>query len=137
MSPRINSFKTHLIDKQVEQACREMGLDFETVFLKSAQAEKATAYDAFEWIVMPHAAVSVGRVIHAIPPADRWNDLAWEEWFLLNAKLHHNVLYTSQQPQCTAQFVGELDDPDHPTIVLGRTWYYYTDPDLTPLLLRS
>ena len=39
MNPAIDSFKTLLIDNQVKQACLEMGLDFQTVFIKPATPE--------------------------------------------------------------------------------------------------
>jgi len=130
-------FKGSLLRAGVDKACEEIGLDFEALFLACAKGMDRNPYQEHKWIVMPHSAVKKGRVIHAIPPISQCDDVAWEEWFLLEGKLHHNILYTRKHDRCDGEFPGEADDKDHPGIVLGRKWYYYTDPDLVPLRCRK
>jgi len=126
-----------LLAAGVDKACEEIGLDFDAVFAVGFRDKTSSPYAEYEWIVMPHSLVDKGRVIHTIPPVSKCDDMAWEEWFLLNDKLHHNVLYTKKRELCTGEFHGAPDDEDHPRKVLGQRWHYYTDPDLTPLRFRK
>ena len=133
MGTELEKFREKLIEADVNVACNEIELDFEAIFLEGSKNLTSNPYSEYEWVVMAHSLVSTGRVIHAIPLISQCDDIPWEEWFLLDGKLHHNILYTKKHPQCDGEFPGSIDDKDHPKMVLGNKWYYYTDTNLLPL----
>lgn len=60
MTIALEKFKGKLIKADVHIACKEIGLDFETVFLEGLKTKDSNPYDKYEWAVMPHSLVSTG-----------------------------------------------------------------------------
>jgi hypothetical protein len=133
----VDRFRDKLIEAAVDRACKMMGLDFEETFIRPAEAQQTVPYLEYQWVVAPHSLVKQGQVIHAMPPARERAEYPWEEWFLLDGTLHHNVLYTKKGPETTGVFEGALDDRDHPLMALGRTWHYFTAPSLIPVRFQD
>lgn len=129
----IDRYRNKLIEAAVKRACELMGLDFEETFIRPAKDQMTIPYLDYQWVVASHSRVRQGQVIHAMPPFREIDAYPWEEWFLLGNTLHHNVLYTEKRHETSGVFVGALDDRDHPLMVLGRTWYYFTAPGLVPV----
>ena len=130
-------FKKQLTRAAVDLACSIIGLDFESIFIEPLANKSSNRYQSYQWIVVPHSLVKMGQVIHAIPDISSCNNTAWEEWFLLDNRIYHNILYTSKKEQTTEEFSGEINDTDHPLLVLGYKWYHYTDENLLPLAFQS
>ena len=130
-------FKKLLTRAAVDVACSMMGLDFEATFITPLGVKSSNKYQDYQWLVTPHVLVKTGQIIHAVPDINSCDATAWEEWFLLDGKLYHNILYTVKQERTTNEFPGEIDDKDHPLLVLGRKWYHYTDENLLPLDFQS
>lgn len=126
-------FKTLLTRAAVDAACSMIGLDFEDTFIKPLAEKSANKYQDYQWLVTPHKLVETGQVIHAVPDIDSCDNTPWEEWFLLDGKIYHNVLYTVKKEQTTDEFPGDIDDKDHPLLVLRHRWYHYTDANILPL----
>ena len=127
-------FKKSLIDAGVDKACEKLGFDFEDIFLKDMNFME-DRYKGYKWYVLPHSKVEVA--IHAVPPISKSGILPWEEWFVLEGKKIHNILYTARKEKYDGIFEGSLDDKDHPKEVLGKKWYYYFDSNFTPLLFQN
>jgi len=124
-------FKNMLIESGVEEACKKMNFDFEDIFLKASK-EKINRYKDYTWYVRPHSMVE--QAIHAIPLLSKSDTLPWEEWFVLEGKKIHNILFTEKKDKFEGEFEGKLDDKDHPKEVLGKKWYYFFDTDFEPYM---
>ena len=127
----VEVFVQMLREQGVEQACKEIDLDFAVL----ANAETAEHYAGHQWIVQPNPAVGV--VVNAVPASDLTDSVPWEEWFRVPDGLHHHVLYTAPQPQSQETWQGPPDDLHHPPAVLGRLWHVYNDHDATPALTQQ
>jgi len=134
MSTLRENFKKMLVKKGVDGACEKMGFNFEDIFFKVVDL-KINEYKDYKWYVWPHS--KVGIAIHAIPPLSESDILPWEEWFVLEGKKIHNILFTKKKDKCDGEFEGTLDDKDHPKEVLGKKWYYYLDSVFTPSLFQK
>ncbi len=113
----------------LELAFAGLGLDFRTLF------PTAGAYEAHEWIVK--TVPRFGTIINAVPPDTRIRGLPWEEWYALEGKLRHHVLYLQKPPKHDEIFDAPDHDDIHPPRTLGRKWYVVDDPDMSPVLLRA
>lgn len=128
------NFKKALIDAGVDKACEELGFNFEDIFLKNINFTD-NKYREYKWYVLPHS--KVGLSIHAVPPIAKGDVIPWEEWFVLEGKKIHNILYTKKHQKCDGEFEGSLEDKDHPKEVLGKKWHYYLDSVFTPALFQK
>ncbi len=137
MSQIQQDFKKLLTRAAVDLACSMINLDFEATFIEPLAGKSSNKYLGYQWLVTPHSLVKTGQVIHAIPDINSCNNTPWEEWFLLNNKIYHNILYTGKNERTIDEFSGEINDKDHPLLVLGRKWYHYTDENLLPLAFQD
>ena len=128
------NFKKMLIGVGVDIACKKMGFDFEKNFINPAK-NKIGKYKNYQWYVLTHSKVSL--VINAVPPISKSGTLPWEEWFILDKKKIHNIIFTKKQNKYNGEFIGSMDDKDHPKEVLGMKWYYYFDNCFIPKLFQS
>jgi len=113
----------------LEQAFNRIGLDFRALF------PAVGPYEAHEWLVK--SVPRYGTVINAVPPEDRIRSLPWEEWYRLEGRLHHHVLYLEKPPKHDEIFQAPEHDDIHPPRTLGRSWYVIDDLDMSPVLLRD
>ena len=127
----MSDFEQKLRQAGVDTAALALSLDFE-LFVQSGMA---SAYDNHSWIVTHHP--QIGPVINAIPPLSSTDTVPWEEWFRLEGKLHHHILYRVNKPESTETWQGALDDQFHPPQVLGRLWHVHNDSDSEPILVRK
>jgi len=124
-------FIAMLKKKNIDEAFEKMGFDFMDIFSK-ADEDKVEWYKDYTWYVWPHSLV--GQAVHAVPPLSKSETLPWEEWFILEGKKIHNILFTEKKEKFEGEFEGKLDDKDHPKEVLGMKWYYFFDTDFEPYL---
>ena len=94
----------------------------------------AEFYSNHELIVIDNN--EVGEVINVIPIISRADSIPWEEWFIMDDQIHHQVLFTSKHPKSNMTWEGRLGDKDHPKQVLGIIWHLHNDDNLTPYLNR-
>jgi hypothetical protein len=130
-------FKKLLARAAVDLTCSMINLDFEATFIKPLAGKSLNKYQDYQWLVTSRSLIERGKVIHAIPDINSCNNTPWEEWFLLNNRIHHNILYTVNNERTIDEFSGEIYDKDRPLLVLGRKWYHYTDEDLLPLAFQN
>lgn len=81
----------------VVDACKEMGIDFNTVFVP-AETMLNNPYLRYRWSVSKDE--HGNTVIHALPPEEEMGWTPWERWSLKNNKPIHTewVLYPIKQP---------------------------------------
>jgi hypothetical protein len=116
--------------KELEEAFAGLGLDFGKLF------PCVVAYTGHEWLVK--TIPRVGLIINAVPPdAELGRRQPWEEWYKLEGRLHHHVLYLTQPPKHDEIFQAPEHDDIHPPRTLGKSWYVIEDPDMSPALLRA
>jgi hypothetical protein len=113
----------------LEQAFAGLGLDFHGLF------PTTSPYEAHEWLVK--TIPRVGLIVNAVPPEAQFRSLPWEEWYVLEGKRHHHVLYLKKPPKYDEIFQAPDHDDVHPLCTLGRKWYVIDDPDFSPVLLRA
>jgi hypothetical protein len=112
----------------LERAFAGLGLDFHALF------PDAAPYGGHEWLVknVPR----FGTIINAVPLDARIRRLPWEEWYVLEGRRHHHVLYMKKPPKYDEIFKAPDHDDVHPLRTLGKNWYVIDDPDMNPVLLR-
>lgn len=130
MSNLIETLKT----RGVDQAFTSFNLNICDLVEKHLSPQSAVAYDEHEWLVRDDP--FVGRVVSAVPPKSRIEELAWEQWFMKGGVLCHRILTIARPARYDDVFVAPDDNEKYPPAVLGRTWFVVNDPDLCPRLLR-
>ena len=115
----------------VRRASADMGLDFGEIFVEGIA--DPSRYAGHRWVVMPHSNTQT-PVIHAVPPMDEATEVPWEEWYRLDGKLHHTVLFLRPRPETTGQFSADRTDLDHLRAVLGKQWHLAQATSLKPYL---
>jgi hypothetical protein len=113
----------------LERSFADLGLDFGVLF------PTTEAYRDHEWIVK--TIPRVGLIINAVPPDVKIRRLPWEEWYKLEGKLHHHVLYQKKPRKHDEIFDAPDHDEIHPPRTLGKKWFVIDDPDMSPVLLRA
>jgi hypothetical protein len=124
-------FEENGIDRRFES----LGYDFHKLFPERERSRIQSAYGDYQWLVK-----TVGRfgtIINAVPPDDKIDVLPWEEWFVLEGKLTHHVLYLAEPDSFDEIFDAPAHDDVHPRRTLGKTWYVIDDEDMSPVLLRK
>jgi len=131
----MNDLTAFLKYKEIEKAFTDLGLDFNELFPEPNREKLTTMYKDYEWIVknVPR----FNTVINAVPPDEEMKNLPWEEWYSLDNKIHHHVLYLQEPSLCDEIFNAPDLDDIHPLRTLGKKWYVIDDPDMSPVLLRS
>jgi hypothetical protein len=134
MDASVEELRQALVGAGVDKICPDIQVDFEEVFLRPAAVKGVNPYAGYSWQVIPHARVKVA--VHAVPPIALADTLPWEEWFVMDGERRHHVLYTAPHTAHDEEWMGALDDTEHPAEVLGRAWYVHRDLDPTPVLVR-
>lgn len=134
----IQKFKEYLIISGIDVACKKMGYHFEEMFLPPCSNENIP-YADYYWCVYTTTVdgIEPNIYIHAIPPQHVSDHLPWEEWFVMNGIFEHHVCYSKPMSKTTNIVHIPWDDPDHPLYTIDKTWYWYVDPDITPVLYRK
>jgi len=115
--------------KSLQKAFARLGLRFRKLFPDTGP------YEAHEWLVK--TIPRVGLIINAVPPDAELGHLPWEEWYKLEGRLHHHVLYLEKPPKHDEIFQAPEHDDVHPPRTLGKSWYVIEDLDMSPVLLRA
>jgi hypothetical protein len=123
-----------LIEKGIDKHYRTLGLEVSSLFPEHSRVEATERYGHHEWLVK--TIPTYGTIINAVPPDDRIDELPWEEWYVLEGKNHHHVLYLREPDRYDEIFEAPDADDIHPPRTLGRNWYVVDDPDMSPALLR-
>jgi hypothetical protein len=124
----------YLKQKGVDRSFAELGLDLFSQFPENKRQAATRLYGQHEWLVKKIAIY--GTVINAVPPDDQIERLPWEEWYVLEGKNHHHVLYLKKPAAYDELFEAPDADDIHPPRTLGKNWYVIDDPDMSPVLLR-
>ena len=122
----------YLKRKGVDRSFAELGLDLSSQFPEGRAATEK--YGQHEWLVKK--VPTFGTVINAVPPDEELRRLPWEEWYILEGKNHHHVLYLEEPAAYDELFEAPDADDIHPPRTLGKNWYVIDDPDMSPVLLR-
>ena len=117
--------------EEIIYAAKELGMNYE-IFTSSKTSEY---YSDHQWSVIQNS--QVGLVINAVPDIKLADSVPWEEWFLMDEKIHHHILFLKKHPKSTETWEGSLDDKEHPKQVLGVTWHLFNVEDHTPFLNYS
>lgn len=117
----------------------KLGLSFEETMLAPARGRESNPYEGYRWLLLANRlpAIAHGQVAFALPPADKMEELPWEEWFIMDGAHYHQVFYAFPHPSCNAQWTAPDVDDQHPDQILGRGWHYYIDKDQRPALLQK
>ena len=117
--------------EEIISAAKELGMNYE-IFTSSKTSE---FYSDHQWSVIQNS--QVGLVINAVPDIKLADSVPWEEWFLMDEKIHHHILFLKKHPKSKETWEGSLDDKEHPKQVLGVTWHLFNMEDHTPFLNYS
>ena len=112
------------------------GLNFQEAFLQALNdyTGESDPYAEHEWTVFQFPRLSSG-VVHAAPKEIReGQEVVWEEWYFEDGSSHHNVLRNHAHD--LEEKVVNLNDNEHPAIVMKIDWHYHDDADRRPLFLR-
>jgi len=136
----VNNWKQDLSAKWnnlgVEKFLKNINIDFESNFVNSLENYAGeNLYKNHIWEIIPHSLISNG-VLHAYPSTTSDENIVWEEWFFYENSIRHHVLSQKELAKSDGTWSGSFDDKDHPNQVLGKTWFYYNDTDLSPFYLR-
>ena len=130
----MNDILKLLEKKQIDRSFSAIGLDFNKLFPEESREKINIAYGDHEWIVK--TVETIGTVINAVPSDENIDMLPWEEWFMLNGKLTHHVLFINKPDIYDEIFEAPDQDDVHPPRTLGRKWFVIDDKDMNPVLLR-
>lgn len=137
----MKELKEILIEAGVDKACKEIGIDFDDIFLKKIRDKKTNPYEEYEWMVLDYP--GAGSVINAVPPEEKTGTLPWEEWWNMDhgkdlrfnkGDFHHLVVFTENLSICKNRTIIPADDKIHPPSTAGKTWYWHDDLTLIPYL---
>ncbi len=134
----LQEFVDHLVIAGIDAACKRMGYPFRELFIDPC-TEDHIPYAGYYWCVYTTTVEGIepNIYIHAIPPLHSPDDCPWEEWFVRNGAFEHHVCYAKPMPKTTNVVDIPLNDQDHPFYTLDKRWYWYIDPDITPVLYRE
>ena len=116
--------------ENILSVAKKLGMDG-NLFIDPGMAE---FYSNHEWIVFNN--IEVGEVINAIPTISMANSIPWEEWFIMDAHIHHHILFTSKHQKSSMTWEGHPGDKYHPKKVLEMLWHLHNDDNLQPFLNR-
>lgn len=133
----IDDFRKKLIVAGIDFACEKMGHNFEELFMEHCK-NGDIPYADYYWCVYTTTDERIipNIYIHAIPQPDSSPELPWEEWFVMDGEYHHHVCYPQKMPLTENVVSIKGDDKDHPLYTMKKTWYWYIEKDLTPMLYR-
>ncbi len=120
----------------VQAVCERAGLDFQGAFLDALDAYpgELDPYAEHEWSVFQFPRLASG-VVHASPISIQpGQKVLWEEWYFEEGSSHHNVM--RNHPHDLAERSVNLNDDEHPAVIMNMDWHYYDDADRRPFLLR-
>lgn len=121
---------------RVFEAATVVGFDARKVILEPLSEAAREVYRSVRWSVAPHRLAADLPVIQCLPDASRSDRIPWETWYTdgQTALIHH-VHYTAPMA-CTGRDTWREQEgaPQRPTELVGRDWYYYNDPSMTPAL---
>ena len=72
--------------EKILDTAKDLGINYE-IFCTTETLE---LYSWHEWIVLQNS--QVGPVINAVPDIKIADSVPWEEWFLMDDKIHHHIL---------------------------------------------
>ena len=130
----MDDLHSYLKENGIDRNYEELGLDLFVLFPESRGQEATNRYGKHEWLVKRVS--KFGTIINAVPPDDKIEELPWEEWYLLDGKKYHHVLYLNEPDSYDEIFEAPEADDVHPPRTLGKNWYVVDDPDMSPVLLR-
>lgn len=117
-------------------ALSEIGFSAEKMF-SDLDETSDTLYSKYEWVKSECHVDGVDKqyVINAIP--NDFSKLAWEEWYSSGGKPIHHILCADKWAECTDETFIPSDDTDHPSLIVGKKWYYFEDEDIRPYFARA
>jgi hypothetical protein len=130
----VEDLHSYLKEQGIDHNFQELGLDLFSLFPEQSRQAVTGQYGQHEWLVK--RVPKYGTIINAVPPDDKIDELPWEEWYQLDGKNYHHVLYLSEPDSYDEIFQAPEADDVHPPRTLGRKWYVVDDPDMSPALLR-
>ena len=131
----MNTLPEAFKEKNLTGAFLDIGIKYKGLFPGGFINTASEIYKNYEWVVK--TVPGYNRVINAVPPDINMKSFPWEEWFLLDGKTYHHVLYLKEPAQYDEIFNAPSIDDIHPARVLGRKWYVIDDPDMSLVLLRG
>jgi hypothetical protein len=90
------------------------------------------SYRGFTWYLIPHHRVAM--VLYSIPPEESIADLPWESWYLDAGRNVHHIHHATRQHADDFEWIQAEATDERPPEVLGKLWYWFDDPDMTPAL---
>jgi len=140
MNAELPAWKSALLAKWDEIGAAAVferaGMNFQEAFVQALISYKGETdpYVDHDWSVFQFPRLASG-VVHAAPKViGSGQNVVWEEWYFEDESSHHNVL--RNHPHALEQKVVNLQDDEHPSIVMNIDWHYYDDADRRPLFLR-
>ena len=76
-------------------------------------------------------------ILNALPPAGQLEEFFWEEWFILDGKVHHHVLSIKEPVSFEKIYQAPDADEIHPPEVLGKRWYERDFLNMEPVLFKG
>jgi hypothetical protein len=131
----MNKIISFLQQKKIDEDFRSLGFDVAELFASQNRGKDDNPYEEYEWLVKK-GIPRFGTIINAVPPDAMIDQLPWEEWFVLEGKQIHHVLYLKEPHQYDEIFDAPQQDDIHPPRTLGKKWFVIDDQDMSPVLLR-
>lgn len=140
MTEHMPAWKLELLAKWDEIGAKAVferaGMDYQAAFIDAlhAYSGEANPYADHEWSVFLFPRLTSG-VVHAAPKSIApGQKVLWEEWYFEDGSSHHNVMHN--HPHDLEQKSVNLNDDEHPAVIMNMDWHYYDDADRRPFLLR-
>ncbi len=130
----MKDFISFLKDRKIEEAFLGLCLNFNELFPWQDREKATWKYGNHEWLVK--TVPKFNTIINAVPPDEKIGEHPWEEWYVLDEKIHHHVLYLEEPARYDEIYDAPDFDDIHPPRTLGKKWFVIEDPDMSPVLLR-
>lgn len=119
-------------NKKVKDEFIKLGINIPDLESNEKFSEK---YSNFNWYLLPHHRVEY--VLYSVPPKKDLEILPWESWYIDEGKETHHVHFGTKKNEDDFDWIQKEWTPERPDEVIGKTWYWYADSDITPVLIKG
>jgi threonine dehydrogenase-like Zn-dependent dehydrogenase len=124
----MNSYKIYSSARDAAEVFRELKIDV-------LPEDLAASYAGWTWTV--RRCDEFPLILNALPPEGRLEELFWEEWFIMDAMVHHHILSIREPVSFEKIYQAPDADEIHPPEVLGKRWYEQDYLNREPVLFKG
>ncbi len=124
----MNSYTICKTEQDIVDIFNELNMDV-------SSGDLASTYPGWTWTVRRCDEFPI--ILNALPPEGKLEELFWEEWFVLDGKVHHHILSVPEPVSFEKIFQAPDADEIHPPEVLGKRWYEQNYLNMEPVLFKK